>query len=83
MRDYLTHPQTRHINPVTLPPLRSVRDVNIAAEALRTALGRFLAGTDQPGQLLAAMLENAPLLCRYDEARAGMEDRNKEFGDGE
>lgn len=82
-RDYITHPVTRHIEPVTLPPLRSLREVNIQAEALRSALSRFLAGTDQPGQLLAAMLEHGPLLCQHDAARAGIEERNKEFSDGD
>lgn len=81
MRDYITDPQTRRIEPVTLPLLRSVRDVNIAAEALRTALGRFLAGTDQPGQLLAAMLEHGPVLCKHDAARAGMAERELDNAD--
>lgn len=82
-RDYTTDPQTRRVEPVTLPPLRSVRQVNIEPEALRTALGRFLAGTDQPGELLAAMLQHGPLLCRFDSQRAGYQQRAEEFSDGD
>ena len=40
-----------------------------AAEELRFALGRFLAGTDQPGQVFAAIVAHGPILCKYDKER--------------
>lgn len=78
MRDYVTDPRTGYM----LPPSYKTRPaINTHAEALRSALGRFLAGTDQPGQLLAAIVEHGPTLCRHDAARAGMAERELDNAD--
>lgn len=78
MRDYVTDPRTGYM----LPPSYKTRPaINVHAEALRNALGRFLAGTDQPGQLLAAMLEHGPVLCKFDSERAGWADREIDNAD--
>lgn len=52
-----------------------------AAEELRCALGRLLAGTARPGEICAAIEQYGPLLYRADRARLAGEERELDNAD--